>query len=50
MRKLLAEGIDLNEAYNYKRKLEKCDKDLQDLLKEEQLIKLKREDQEEEND
>lgn len=38
MRKLLSEGIDPNEAYNYKRKLEKCEKDLSELIKEEKLL------------
>lgn len=38
MRKLLSEGLDPNEAYEYKRKLEKCDRDLNELLKQEKLL------------
>lgn len=38
MRKLISEGIDPNEAYNYKRKLEKCEKDLSELLKQEKIL------------
>jgi cyclophilin family peptidyl-prolyl cis-trans isomerase len=40
MRRLIAEGIDTNEAYSYKRKLERCEKDLAELLKQEQLLSL----------
>ncbi len=28
IRKMLSEGLDPNEAYNYKKKLEKCEKSL----------------------
>ena len=40
MRKLISEGIDPNEAYEYKRKLEKCQKELTYLMKQEQLLQL----------
>jgi hypothetical protein len=42
IRKLLAEGMDTNEAYEYKKKLEKCEKDLMELNKQEQLLEVEK--------
>ena len=45
IRKMLAEGMDTNEAYDYKKKLQKCERDLMDLNKQEQLLEADREEE-----
>ena len=44
IRKLLGEGMDTNEAYEYKKKLEKCERELMELNKQEQLLEAEREE------
>jgi hypothetical protein len=41
---MLGEGMDTNEAYEYKKKLEKCEKEMMELNKQEQLLEAEREE------